>query len=182
MILLLAVVLAQAAGAEFDWKAWEQQTEREMVRLAPTAFPSLPVSIQKHLSLRGCTVPQVGGEKRPHNVISGAFQVAGRKDWAILCSINKESRIFIYQGGSVANVYELPNSLQPDNVRFQTGVGYSRMIAPADAEAITYYKEEFDGPEPPPIDHDGIEDAFVEKASAILYWHNGRWHRLAGQD
>src|SRR5687768_12278706 len=100
MTLLLALVLAQAAGAGFDWSKWEEQTEREMVRLAPAAFTNVPVSIQKHLSSRGCTIPQVGGEKRPHNVVRGAFQVKGRKDWAILCSIEKHSRILIYQGGS----------------------------------------------------------------------------------
>ncbi len=25
------------------------------------------------------------------------------------------------------------------------------------------------------IDHDGINDAFVEKASTIKYWYDGKW-------
>lgn len=35
---------------------------------------------------------------------------------------------------------------------------------------------------PPPPDHDGIKDIFVEKASVVLYWHGGRWVKLQGAD
>jgi hypothetical protein len=38
------------------------------------------------------------------------------------------------------------------------------------------------GAEPPPPDHDGIEDTFIEKASVVWYWHAGRWSQLAGAD
>ena len=38
------------------------------------------------------------------------------------------------------------------------------------------------GPNPPAIDHQGIDDAFVEKASVVRYFHRGRWLELAGAD
>jgi hypothetical protein len=33
---------------------------------------------------------------------------------------------------------------------------------------------------PPPIDHDCIDDAFLEKASITWYWHDGDWVQLQG--
>ena len=38
------------------------------------------------------------------------------------------------------------------------------------------------GPEPPPIDHQGINYAFIEKASVVLYWYEGQWLCLQGAD
>ena len=35
---------------------------------------------------------------------------------------------------------------------------------------------------PEPLDHDGINDAFLEKASAIHYLHRGKWTLLRGMD
>ena len=32
----------------------------------------------------------------------------------------------------------------------------------------------YGGPKPPPIDHQGIDDAFVEKASVVHYFHRGK--------
>ena len=38
------------------------------------------------------------------------------------------------------------------------------------------------GPKPPPIDHQGINDAFLEKASSVHYFHEGKWLRLTDAD
>jgi hypothetical protein len=32
------------------------------------------------------------------------------------------------------------------------------------------------------IDHNGIDDAFLEKASITWYWYKGRWMQLQGAD
>jgi hypothetical protein len=40
----------------------------------------------------------------------------------------------------------------------------------------------YGGPKPPPIDHEGIDDAFIEKAPVTWYFHNGAWLRLTGAD
>jgi hypothetical protein len=40
----------------------------------------------------------------------------------------------------------------------------------------------YGGPQPPPIDHHGIDDAFLEKASITWYFNNGKWLRLQGAD
>jgi hypothetical protein len=40
----------------------------------------------------------------------------------------------------------------------------------------------YGGPKPPPIDHQGIDDAFLEKASVTFYFHKGNWLQLTGAD
>jgi hypothetical protein len=42
----------------------------------------------------------------------------------------------------------------------------------ADAKHIASHHQAFGGPTPPPLDHDGIEEHFVEKGSSILSKHN----------
>jgi hypothetical protein len=56
------------------------------------------------------------------------------------------------------------------------------MISAASGEAILRYHMQYGGPKPPPIDHQGIEDSFVGKASVIFYYHKGTWLRLTGAD
>jgi len=40
----------------------------------------------------------------------------------------------------------------------------------------------YGGPKPPTIDHQGIDDAFLEKASVVHYFHAGKWRKLTGAD
>jgi hypothetical protein len=51
-----------------------------------------------------------------------------------------------------------------------------------DARFISQHHKRYGGPEPPPLDHEGINDAFVEKASGVWYWYRGKWLRLSGAD
>jgi len=40
----------------------------------------------------------------------------------------------------------------------------------------------YGGPTPPQIDHQGIDDAFIEKASVTWYFDGGSWLKLTGAD
>ena len=187
--LLLALVLAQAddAADSSQWtrsqlEAWIEKTDKETKRLSPSEFHDLPAAIQSDLIERNCTIPQAGSNPRPHNVISGHFQVPGRKDWAVLCSIDRMSRILMYKGGDVRSLYEKPDSASPDRDWVQGGIGFSRSIGAADSKTITRYNLEFAGPELPPIDHQGLAEMYVGKASTIYYWHDGSWLELQGAD
>ncbi|PYR66590.1 MAG: hypothetical protein DMG20_12690 [Acidobacteria bacterium] len=40
----------------------------------------------------------------------------------------------------------------------------------------------YGGPKPPPIDHLGINDVFIEKASVVWYFYQGKWLQLQGAD
>jgi hypothetical protein len=63
---------------------------------------------------------------------------------------------------------------------------YGRMITSAGRKSILYYYKEFAEPQgepkPPPIDHEGIEDHYLGKASTIHYYYRGKWLQLQGAD
>jgi hypothetical protein len=77
------------------------------------------------------------------------------------------------------------NYLQGDAEGHQV---YSRQILSANTKKILRYAQAFsqDGngkaPDNPRLDHAGIEDIFVGKASEIYYCSQGKWQTLQGAD
>ena len=57
-----------------------------------------------------------------------------------------------------------------------------RALRVADRRYIREQHAAFGGPQPPPLDHDGINDIYVEKASVVWYWYRGKWLHLQGAD
>jgi hypothetical protein len=145
----------------------------------------LPRPVQDVLKERRCTIPQSFYPEHPHNVISGAFARRGQRDWAVLCSIDGRSKILVFWGGGATPA---PAELgQADDANFLQGIGngrigYSRAIDRADTAWIRAHAEAYDGPLPKLLNHDGIDDAFVEKASQVYYYEDGAWLELAGSD
>lgn len=170
--------VARAGGGS----RWDK-ADRETLRLAPSAFPGLPEPVARELSDRGCSVPQTWYPETPHNIISGAFRKPGQIDWAVLCSVERRSVILVFWNGSAERVEELPRSAGADRHWLQgiggERIGFSRRIR---AVGKSYIHDHYGGPGPPPIDHQGIDDAFIEKASTVHYWHEGRWLDLPGAD
>jgi hypothetical protein len=87
----------------------------------------------------------------------------------------------IVRGESSSGV---PSSLRR---RFPTGIGegrigYSRVLAAASPAQMREYAVSFGGTLPKVLDHDGLEDAFAEKASVVSYLEAGRWLALTGAD
>ena len=164
-----------------DWAA----AARAIRRLSPDDFPQLPGAVGDALKERSCAVPQSFYPERPHNVVSGAFARAGQRDWAVLCSVDGRSSILIFWADGVTPT---PAELAPaDDATFLQGIGndqigYSRVIDRADTAWIREHAEAYDGPLPKRLDHDGINDAFVEKGSHVLYYEDGAWQGLAGSD
>lgn len=165
---------------------WEQ-ADLQTRRLPPTAFPELPGEIVRELVSRGCTIPQTFASSSPENIIRGEFAKPEQQDWAVLCSVNRVSSILIFWGGSthdVAEVYTAPDKSELQGIGGGR-IGYSRAISTVGKEYIeSHYAAYRDGgaPEPPPIDHEGINDAFIEKASTVHYFYQGKWLELAGAD
>ena len=167
-------------------KATDEALER-MVRLPPSAFPDLPRDIAAELERRGCRIPQATFyDSQPHNVISGEFARRGQTDWAVLCSTNGVSELLVFWGGEHRCPNRLPHGA--DRGCFQDVMGdgtmaYSCLIARADEKYITEKLALYRMSETAPlIDHDGINDIFAEKASSVLYCHEGRWLDLPGAD
>ncbi len=180
-LLWLQQPLALSAQTPEQWQA----AARTIRRLPPDSFPQLPVAIRSALSARGCTVPQSFTEGRPHNVISGRFAGARQRDWAVRCSRQDSSSVLIFWSGRDPGT---PAELgRTSDAAFLQGIGagrigYSHVIAVADPTRIREYTASVGGPQPKRLDHDGVEDAFAEKASAVLYLEQGRWLSLAGAD
>jgi len=182
--LMLVANLACAQSADELSPAVWAGADEATVRLSPREFPDIPSAIAAELDRRGCLIPQTYGDRRPHNLISGRFMSSASTDWAVLCSRNRTSSLLVFQAGSPDTVIALAES--PDANWLQGigagAIGFSRAIGVASPSYILEHYRRYGGPTPPPLDHDGINDAFIEKASVVLYWYEGRWLELQGAD
>jgi hypothetical protein len=147
-------------------------------------YPELPSVVVAVLQSRRCTIPQPHQDGPARNVVKGEFFRKGQKGWAVLCSSGGKSSILVFRNNSDSGPDKIAES--PDNqFLIDTGQGgtvYSREISAVDQEFMLRHYGAYDGPKPPPIDHNGIDDAFLEKASITWYWHNGEWMQLQGAD
>lgn len=184
-VLVLSISLVSPlSGEELD--IWEIG-DRETLRLSPTAFPDLPQDVADDLESRECLIPQMDYYEQPHNVIRGHFKNSTQVDWAVLCSISRKSTILVYWGGSTDLVVEVPSWGSPDDKFWLQGtgeesVGFSRGIHVADAKYIEEHARSYGGELPDFIDHEGIDEGFDGKASAVHYWFQGEWLSLQGAD
>lgn len=165
-----------------------EKDKNKWTSLSPSKFDNLPKEIIQHLQSLDCAIPQAFYPEKPHNVIEGEFFKKGQKDWAVLCFRNNNpdnSVLFAYPNGSIKNVVKVTEGSDENYFQDIDGkgtVGFSRAISPVDKKYIADHFREYGGTKPPPIDHDGINDAFVEKASTVLYFYRGRWLELQGAD
>jgi hypothetical protein len=167
-----------------QWLARAEEALRNIRRLPIDAFPDLPGPVANVLRARRCTVPQPWGDNSPRNVIRGEFLFKGETGWAVLCSVNATTALLVFRNNSdtapqTINSTEDRGYLQGVDA---VNMGYSRQISVATREFITRHYRAYGGPQPPPIDHHGIDVAFLEKASVTWYWHQNRWLPLQGAD
>jgi hypothetical protein len=155
-----------------------------ITRLAPRDFRELPPTLVAALEQRGCTVPQVPIVEHRTNVIHGEFAKSGQTDWAVLCSIHEKTSILIFWNGSESNPTEIEKGNDADRLQGwkENLVIYDRLITPVGAKYILDHYQAYGGEKPPPLDHQGIDDAFVGKASVVLYFYQGKWLHLSGAD
>ena len=169
-------------------------TEAALLRwvhlLPPDTFPQLPEPVHDSLVKRNCQIPVPG--RNITNVITGAFTARGAVQWAVLCSVLDTSQILIFNASNGVVVDSLNKSANSRWIQSNGGNTwlFSRLIAhvpmsrlsfvPADTtiEEVLYYGRFL----PKPIDHDGIDEAFVEKASTTFYFAHGRWFTVESGD
>lgn len=166
-------MLAPGARPPEDRSAQFEAAAKQIRRLPPGAFPELPSTIAAVLRARGCLIPQPAPGGPPRNVIRGEFFVKGQPGWAVLCSAGGFSSILAFRSDADAHPEELAKS--EDKL-------YPRDLSAVDRKFIMEHYRASGGPQPPPIDHQGIDDAFLEKASITYYWYAGKWHKLTGAD
>lgn len=153
-------------------------------RLRVENYPELPPSVVAALQDRRCTIPQPNQRGPKRNVIQGEFFRRGQKGWAVLCSSGGKSSILVFRDSYDRSPEQIAESTDK---RFiidgsQGGKIYSREISAVGQEFVLRHHLVYGGPKPPPIDHDCIDDAFLEKASITWCWHEGDWVQLQGAD
>lgn len=177
--------LREKYGTIDKWEIADVQTKR----LSPKEFKILPKAISNNLIKRGCTIPQIfPSYDKPHNVIKGEFSKPGQTDYAVLCSINRVSSIIIFWDGAIDNTSLIAKSTDSGYLQGIGGgkIGFSREIYSVSIKQINNYHDnckevkaeygvDLDCSIPSSIDHQGIGDAFVNKGSGILYFHDGEF-------
>ena len=117
-------------------------------------------------------------------MIQGEFFRRGQKGWAVLCSSGGKSSFLVFRDSYDRSPQQIAESTDK---RFiidgsQGGKIYSREISAVGEEFVLRHHLVYGGPKPPPIDHDCIDDAFLEKTSITWCWHDGDWVQLQGAD
>ncbi|HZD49408.1 MAG TPA: hypothetical protein VE178_11755 [Silvibacterium sp.] len=146
------------------------------IRLLPLAsFPALPPAISAQLDDRKCMVPQTYEAHAPENVVHASLERKGSSDWAVLCSVNGATTLYVFfqsqPGTPIALRHQRDTEWLGSEVlgAYGSAWGISRR-APSQIRGPS--------PERARIDHDGIEDAFVEKSSTTHYFQDGSWITL----
>jgi hypothetical protein len=179
LILTGSFPLAAMAGPEVDWNA----EAKNITRLSPLDFTEVPEPIRKALDKEGCAIPQTMLSPR-HNVVHGEFVQKGQVDWVALCSKQGASSLFFIWGGKAT----CPNRIgASDDKDFLQGVrdekvAFSRRIDAISKEGLKYKYDRRPAKAPKDMDHDALRDAFLEKASSILYCSNNKWVPRGGDD
>lgn len=181
--ILAAATLVMTAGTSQlpSPEVWAE-ANRATRRLDPSEFTELPRTIRAELHRRGCGIPQPFTNGPRQNVIRGSFTQAGQVDWAILCSRRLSSTILVFRNGDSDVAAELARRPDADFLQVvePNRIGFSRALGVASVEFIREHHARYGGPEPPTLTHAGINDVFVEKASVVWYWHEGKWLELTG--
>ncbi len=181
--------IAAPEPAPGETKAVEQtedqwtRADRLIKRLPPAEFPELPTAFKAELEQAGCTIPQSGFDESRNNVIHGSFGAMGQEDWAVLCSRNGTSSIFMHWGGPVQCPSErLPQSDKNFLQGMPEGIVFSRSIA-ATTSYHVYPDDDSAGVDREVLmDHDGIDDVFQGKGSTVWLCRGGAWIAFAGGD
>lgn len=188
----LAICEAQQAKAAKS----TVQKDRGVRKLQPADIAELPPEFVEKLNARGCSIPQFGEVEhagrtadkaaddtagQPSNVIHGEFARRGQEDWAVLCSKGGSSTIVIFWGKTTA----CPASLarlddahylkrgKDKKVRYSRSIRALRESELGDRTGVTGLK---------PMSHQGIDDRFVGKSSALFYCNGGKWKIFPAED
>jgi len=177
-------LMFSAAFFALFWQGPPQFLKAPIRRLPPRAFHQLPTGVVESLEARKCMVPQYPYNKKPHNIIRGSFTGAKRNEWAVLCSRRGTSSILVFRADP-AKLVAVVAPAKDDSYLQSDEHGkpyYSRIIDAVGKDYILKHYEAYGGPIPPPITHQGINDAFAEKASVVRYFYRGKWLELQGAD
>ena len=154
------------------------------IRLLPlSSFPGLPPAVVAQLDQRKCMVPQTYEAHAPENVFHGALERKGSDDWAVLCSVNGITTLYVFFQSQFTAPIALRHQRDTEWLGSEVlgvygsawGIALRRPSQFPIARSSAFANRSN-------LDHDGIEDAFVEKSSATHYFQDGSWITLESPD
>jgi len=149
------------------------------IRLLPLAsFPALPAGVTEQLAKRGCMVPQTYEARAPENVVHASLERKGSSDWAVLCSVNGATTLYVFFQSQPSSPIVLRQQRDTEWLGSEVLGAYGSAWGIARRSPSQVRQVRDWGAKHMEIDHDGIEDAFVEKSSTTHYFENGSWLTL----
>ena len=146
------------------------------IRLLPlTSFPAMPPAVSAQLNERNCMVPQTYEARAPENVVHASLERKGSDDWAVLCSVNGSTTLYVFFQSKLSVPIALRRQRDTEWLGSEVVGAYGSAwgIArrgPSQIRATKGGASSHNG-----FDHDGIDDAFVEKSSTTHYFEDGNW-------
>ena len=150
------------------------------IRLLPvSSFPRLPQSVAQQLDRMGCMIPQTYEARGPENIIHGSFEKKESDDWAALCSVNGLTTLYVFFQSNFANPILLRHQADSEwlGTEWSQDYGSAWGIALRPARLM----QRLSGADYGSADHDGIDDAFVEKSTTVHYFQKNQWTTLEPQ-
>lgn len=157
--------------------------ESYRIRLLPvSSFPEIPAAAAARLEQMHCMIPQTFEARQPENVIEGAFRAPGSSDWAVLCSVDGTTTLYVFFAGH----YDAPDAVraqadtvwlgaEPGSRTYGSAWGIAVQRA-ADLRASRWLHGAAE------FDHDAIQDERLERSATVRYWREGSWLALGGSD
>ncbi|MBV8629833.1 MAG: hypothetical protein JOZ83_02840 [Silvibacterium sp.] len=182
---------AMAAFAQSDSPATAEQIETGRVRLPSgaevayrirllplTSFPSLPAAVAEQLAERSCMVPQTFEARAPENVFRASLERKGSSDWAVLCSANGATTLYVFFQSQPGAPIALRKQRDTEWLGSEALGAYGSAWGIGRRSPSQVRQAKGSGSKRIEADHDGIEDAFIEKSSTTHYFQDGSWMTL----
>jgi len=150
------------------------------IRLLPiSSFPALPSAVAEQLEHRNCMVPQTYEARAPENVVHASLERRGSSDWAVLCSVNGATTLYVFFQSQPGNPIVLRQQRDTEWLGSEILGAYGSAWGIARRSPSQIQRAE-PGSTSKRVeaDHDGLEDSFVDKSSTAHYFQNGSWITL----
>jgi hypothetical protein len=189
--LMVAAAVPTLAVAQSDSAATSEQIETGRmrmpngaeviyrIRLLPLAsYPALPTAVVEQLQQRKCMVPQTYAARAPENVVHASLERQGSSDWAVLCSVNGGTTLYVFLQSQPGAPVALRHQRDTEWLGSEVLGAYGSAWGIARRGSLQIRQSRESGTKRIEADHDGIEDSFIDKSSTTHYFQDGSWITL----
>lgn len=190
-ILMAAAVVPAPATAQSESPAASEQIETGRVRIPSgadvvyrirllplTSFPALPSVVAEQLEKRRCMVPQTYEARAPENVVHASLERKGSSDWAVLCSVNGATTLYVFFQSEPGSPIALRQQRDTEWLGSEVLSAYGSAWGIARRSPSQIRQARGPAASRVDVDHDALEDAFIERSSTTHYFQDGSWITL----